>query len=91
MAESTISAVIATGGKQYLVHEGDEVLVEKLPEQKTISFKSLSDGKTVTASVVEQAKGEKLVVFKMRAKKRSRKKAGHRQALTKLRIDKIGA
>ncbi len=91
MADAKTSAVIATGGKQYLVHEGDEVLVEKLPEEKTVSFKDLAGGKTVKASVLEQTKGEKLVIFKMKSKKRSRTKTGHRQQLTRLRIDQIGA
>ncbi|MSU75941.1 50S ribosomal protein L21 [Patescibacteria group bacterium] len=94
MATSTkdaTNAVIKTGGKQYLVHEGDEVLVEKLTEEKTVSFKSLTDGKTVKASVVGPEKGPKLIVFKFRPKKKYRKKTGHRQGLTRIKIDKISA
>ena len=91
MANDSTSAVIATGGKQYLVHEGDELLVEKLADQKSVSFKSLTDGKSVKASVVGEEKGPKLVVFKMKAKKNYRRKNGHRQSLTKIRIDKISA
>lgn len=89
--KTTPDAVIKTGGKQYLVKEGDELLVEKLGDQKTVSFTSLTDGKTVKATVVGPEKGPKLVVFKFRPKKKYRKKTGHRQGLTKIRIDKISA
>lgn len=95
MAPSSITseptAVIKTGGKQYLVKEGDEVLVEKLAAAKTVSFKSLTGGKTVKASVLGAEKGPKLVVFKFRPKKKYRKKTGHRQGLTRIKIDKISA
>lgn len=92
-------AVIKTGGKQYVVAEGDVITVEKLAG-KTASFKPLlvsKDGKpaavgstTVKASVVGETKGDKVVVFKMKPKKRYRRKSGHRQTYTQLKIDKIG-
>ena len=94
------TAVIKTGGKQYLVAEGDTLEVEKLTDEKSVSFEPLlvtKDGKTVagkgkvTASVVGPAKGEKLIVFKMKAKKGYRRKTGHRQSLTTIKIDKIAA
>ncbi len=93
-----MEAVISTGGKQYVVKAGDVIEVEKLAEG-TVEFTPLlvtQDGKTMTgkspkvsASVVEQTKGEKLIVFKMKAKKRYRVKAGHRQKLSRLQIDQI--
>ncbi len=99
--QSDLTAVIATGGKQYLVAEGDELAVEKLPEGKTLSFTPLAVTKAgalvpakspkVSATIVETVKGPKLVVFKMRPKQQSRVKTGHRQALTKIRIDRISA
>jgi large subunit ribosomal protein L21 len=91
-------AVIETGGKQYLVSEGDVIAVEKLAGQKQTLTPLLvtKDGKKasvanakVSASVIDEIKGEKLTVFKMRPKKRSRTKTGHRQKYSQLRIDKI--
>lgn len=99
--KSDLTAVIVTGGKQYLVSEGDELAVEKLADQKSITFKPLAVTKAgalvpakspkVTATVLGAVKGPKLVVFKMRPKKQSRVKTGHRQQLTQVRIDAISA
>jgi large subunit ribosomal protein L21 len=96
---AALAAVIATGGKQYLVHEGDELLIERRPEGKTVSFTPLAVTKggalqgarapKVTATVLGPAKGPKLTIFKMRPKQGSRTKAGHRQALTRVRITAI--
>lgn len=99
-------AIIETGGKQYKVCEGDELLVEKLDlkEDSTVEFAPLlvSDngkikagtpnvnGVKVIAKVVEHGKGEKIVVYKYKAKKNVRSKQGHRQPWTKLSIVKIG-
>lgn len=98
---SDLTAVIVTGGKQYLVTEGDEITVEKLADDQTVSFTPLAVTKAgslvtakspkVTAAVLGAVKGPKLVVFKMRPKKQSRVKTGHRQKLTKIRIEKISA
>lgn len=91
-------AVIQTGGKQYLVSEGDVIAVEKLADTKQTLTPLLvtKDGKAasaakakVAATVVEEIKGEKLTVFKMKPKKNSRTKTGHRQRYSALRIDKI--
>lgn len=93
-----MQAIIKTGGKQYTVREGDVIAVERL-SGKTASFTPLlvTDGDknigsakaSVTASVVAEAKGPKLIVFKMKPKKRYRVKAGHRQTVTQLKIEKI--
>ncbi len=99
-------AVIKTGGKQYRVQSGEEILVEKLDVEpgKKVSFdevllvsladKFISDPKQlkkakVVATVLEQLRDEKVEVFKYRAKKRYRRKQGHRQYLTKVKVEEI--
>ncbi|HEY8362694.1 MAG TPA: 50S ribosomal protein L21 [Tissierellaceae bacterium] len=99
-------AVIETGGKQYKVQPGDEILVEKLnaEEGSNISFdkvllvskegnievgKPYVDGAKVEAKVLEHGKGEKIIVFKYKPKKNYRRKKGHRQPYTKVRIENI--
>lgn len=98
-------AIIKTGGKQYRVSEGDEILVEKLNEEtgKTIKIENVllvkdDDGihlgdelknAYVEAQVLGLEKGEKIIVFKYRPKKRYRRKTGHRQQYTRLKITKI--
>ena len=105
MAEKTVKkAVIATGGKQYLVSEGETLEVELLPADKTTSFEALLlidgdkvtvgtpvlEGVKVTADIVEQAvKGEKVVAIRYKAKKRVRTVRGHRQIHTQIKISKI--
>lgn len=99
-------AIIETGGKQYKVKAGDEVLVEKLDAEvgQTVEFDALYvenegqisvgtpvvEGVKVKAEVVEHGKGKKIVVFKYKPKKRQKTKQGHRQPYTKLRITNIG-
>lgn len=98
-------AVIETGGKQYRVREGDFVTVEKLdakPGQvvKLDKILALSDGNSlkvgdpylegnVTATVVENGKGDKVIIFKYKSKKDYRKKQGHRQPYTMLKIESL--
>jgi large subunit ribosomal protein L21 len=96
-------AVVRTGGKQYRVHPGDKIVVEKLDgnagDKITLgdvllagdggSLKSTS-GLTVAAEIVAQAKGEKVTVFKKRRRHNYRRKAGHRQQHTILKIVAIG-
>ncbi|MGN1053542.1 MAG: 50S ribosomal protein L21 [Candidatus Scatosoma sp.] len=97
-------AIIENGNKQYKVSEGDVVSFEKLAgaEGDGVSFKVLmvSDGdviKTgadtenakVTGTIVKQGKGSKIIVFKYKAKKNERKKQGHRQPFTSVKIEKI--
>lgn len=99
-------AVIRTGGKQYKVAVGDEVLVEKLDADvgAEVAFevlmlcgeecvqvgKPVVSGVTAKGEVVEHGKGKKVVVFKYKPKKNYRKKQGHRQPYTKVKINAIG-
>ena len=93
-------AVIVTGGKQFKVSEGDELEVEKLDAQVgdkvEIQYILTVDGEgmstqtgVVTAEVLEHGKGDKIVVFKYKAKKNERRKNGHRQPFTRIRITSI--
>jgi large subunit ribosomal protein L21 len=96
-------AVVRTGGKQYRVAPGDKIVVEKLDGEagdrvslgdvllagEGSSLKS-TDGLTVAAEIVAQAKGEKVTVFKKRRRHNYRRKKGHRQQHTILRIVAIG-
>ena len=99
-------AIIATGGKQYKVSEGDVIKVEKLDAEagNTVTFdqviavsdKTLKVGKdvakaTVSATVMEQGRGKKVIVYKYKRKTGYHKKNGHRQAYTQVKIDKINA
>ena len=96
-------AIVRTGGKQYRVSPGDKIVVEKLDgnagDSITISDVLLAgdggdlkgtDGLTVAAEIVAQAKGEKVIVFKKRRRHNYRRKAGHRQQHTILKIVSIG-
>ncbi len=96
-------AVVRTGGKQYRVHPGDKIVVEKLDgnagDKITLGDVLLAgdggnlkstDGLTVAAEIVAQAKGEKVTVFKKRRRHNYRRKKGHRQQHTILKIVAIG-
>ena len=96
-------AVVRTGGKQYRVAPGDKIVVEKLAGNAgdTVSLGDVllagegselrsTDGLTVSAEIVAQAKGEKVIVFKTRRRHNYRRKKGHRQQHTILRILGIG-
>jgi large subunit ribosomal protein L21 len=99
-------AIIKTGGKQYKVQQGDEFKVEKLDAEvgekvvfdevlavggdKLIVGNPLVDGYVVNAEVVEQGKGDKIVIYKYKAKKDYRRKNGHRQPFTLVKITGIG-
>jgi len=84
-------AVIKTGGKQYKVKAGDEVLVELLKEKidKKISFKDILGGKNVEAQVLEDTKAPKILNIKFKNKTRYTKRIGHRQKLSKIKIISI--
>src|SRR5688572_18531825 len=96
-------AIVRTGGKQYRVAAGDKIVVEKLAGEAGDSV-TLSDvllagdggelkstaGLTVAAEIIAQAKADKVTVFKKRRRHNYRRKAGHRQQLTILRILAIG-
>ncbi|MBQ9721663.1 MAG: 50S ribosomal protein L21 [Oscillospiraceae bacterium] len=99
-------AVIATGGKQYRVKEGDVLCIEKIDAEvdSVVSFDVLLLGEgdevkvgaptvagaKVEAKVLGQVKGEKIVVYKYKSKKTYHRKQGHRQPYTKVEITSIG-
>ena len=99
-------AIIATGGKQYKVAEGDIIKVEKLGAEagETVTFDQVlavsneglkvgNDvaGATVTASVLGNGKAKKVIVYKYKRKTGDHKKNGHRQQFTAVKIEKINA
>ena len=97
-----MKAIFVTGGKQYIVEEGQELYVEKLDteEGKEVVFEEVLyvDGKVgtptvkgakVVAKVLKQGKGKKILVFKYKPKKKYRKTQGHRQPYTKILIKSI--
>ena len=99
-------AIFENGGKQYKACVGDLVKVEKVDKGlgETVEFPVIMtadekgvmvfgevEGVKVTAEVVEQGKEKKIIVFKYKAKKNERKKQGHRQPYTLVKITAIGA
>lgn len=100
-------AIIATGGKQYKVSEGDVIKVEKLGKEagESVTFDQVLvvnngdlkvgapvvDGASVTASVVKEGKAKKVIVYRYKRKTGYHKKNGHRQAFTEVKIEKINA
>ncbi len=99
-------AIIATGGKQYKVSEGDVITIEKLgieaggkvtfDEVLAVSDNGLKVGEdvanaSVEASVVKEGRGKKIIVYKFKRKTGYHKKQGHRQSYTQVRIEKINA
>ena len=95
-------AVIQTGGKQYRVAQGDRLRVEKLPGDvgAAVTFDKvllvggdsvkvgtpLVSGAKVSAEIVAQGRDKKVIVFKFRRRKNYRRKQGHRQPFTELKI-----
>ncbi|MBQ2275755.1 MAG: 50S ribosomal protein L21 [Lachnospiraceae bacterium] len=99
-------AIIATGGKQYKVAEGDVINVEKLNQEagSTVTFDEVvvvNNGDllvgdavknaSVQATVVAEGKAKKVIVYKYKRKSGYHKKQGHRQPFTKVKIEKINA
>jgi len=100
-------AVIVTGGKQYKVTVGEEIFIEKLEGEsgETVTFDTvlaigsesgLQAGSAVstakvTGEIVRQGKNKKIVIYKYKAKKGYRRKNGHRQPYTRVRITAINA
>ena len=97
-------AIIDNGNKQYKVAEGDLVKLEKLNanvgEEVSFNVLMVSDengiktgadvaNAKVTATVVKQDKAKKIIVFKYKPKKNERKKQGHRQPFTAVKVEKI--
>lgn len=102
-------AIIQTGGKQYLVQEGQTLKIEKLAKNEgdKVEFDALlvsdDEGKEtkvgtpivpdakVTATVLGEGKGKKITIIKYKPKSKYRRKAGHRQQYTEIKIEKITA
>ena len=100
-------AIIATGGKQYKVSEGDIIRVEKLGVETGSEFSfdqvlAVNNGElvvgnptvagaTVSATVLGEGKGKKIIVYKYKRKSGYHKKNGHRQTYTEVKIEKINA
>ncbi len=98
-------AIVTIAGQQFKVSEGQEIFVHRLDgaEGDKVSFSDVlmtingdnvtvgtpTVNATVSATVVEHLKGDKVIVFKKKRRKGYRKKNGHRQSLTKLKIDSI--
>ena len=96
-------AIVRTGGKQYRVAAGDKIAVEKIDGEAgdTVSLGDVllagdggevkdAKGLTVSAEIIAQTRGEKVIVFKKRRRHNYRRRNGHRQSLTLLRITAIG-
>jgi large subunit ribosomal protein L21 len=100
-------AIVKTGGKQYRVGVGDQITVERLVGEvgAAISLDQVLAvggdtpkigtpvvaGASVTAKIVQQPRGTKIIVFKKKRRKNYRRKRGHRQELTVLKIEEISA
>ncbi len=92
-------AVVRTGGKQYRVADGDKIIVEKLEgdEGTALTLETLMTGEgaavtmggAVTAEIVAQTKGDKVIIFKKKRRHNYRRKNGHRQHLTVLKITSV--
>jgi large subunit ribosomal protein L21 len=97
-------AIIATGGKQYRVSEGDILYIEKLEADldsevtfpvlflggdKVVAGTPVVEGASVTGKVLQHGRGQKIVIYKFKAKKNYRRKQGHRQPFTKVEITGI--
>ncbi len=99
-----MKAVIATGGKQYIVAKDQTLEVELLGDAKKVEFDALMvidgdktkvgaplvDGVKVKADVVAEVKADKIKVMKFKAKKRIKKMTGHRQKLAQIKVTAIG-
>jgi large subunit ribosomal protein L21 len=98
-------AIIRTGGKQFRVEEGATVRVPSIDKDagETVEFEVLVssgdetkigtpavDGVSVRGTVVEHGRGDKLIVFKKKRRKQYKRKQGHRQGYTAVKIDTIG-
>ena len=101
-------AVVTTGGKQYRVEAGSELIVERLAEEPgaSVTFDRVLlvgdgdavtvgtptvDGASVSGTVIGEQLGPKLVIFKFKQKVKYRRTTGHRQHMTRVRIDEISA
>jgi large subunit ribosomal protein L21 len=101
------SAIFRSGGQQYRATEGDRLRIASLPGEagETVVFdevlalvgeqaaigQPLVAGAKVSAEIVSHGRGEKLIVFKFRRRKRYKRKMGHRQGFTEVKITAISA
>jgi large subunit ribosomal protein L21 len=100
-------AIVRTGGKQYKVGVGDQITVERIAGDVGASISldeilatagevakvgtPLVEGASVKAKILQQPRGTKVIVFKKKRRKNYRRKRGHRQELTVLKIEEISA
>ena len=100
-------AIIAAGGRQYRVSQGDVIYIDKVNQEvdSAVSFDVLMiggegdvkvgnptiEGAKVEGKVIAQVKGEKITVYKYKSKKDTKRKIGHRQPYTKVEITAINA
>ena len=96
-------AIVRTGGKQYRVAAGDKIVIDRIEGEAGASV-TLGDvllagegsdlksaaGMTVAAEIIAQAKGEKVIIFKKRRRHNYRRRNGHRQLHTILKIVSVG-
>ncbi|MDR2532032.1 MAG: 50S ribosomal protein L21 [Oscillospiraceae bacterium] len=97
-------AIIETGGKQYRVQEGDELYIEKLGAEGEVDFENVVlvskddelivgtpyvKGASVKAAVIKEGKAKKITVFTYKPKKGQKRKLGHRQPYSKIKIETI--
>ncbi len=97
-------AIIETGGRQYRVSEGDVIKIEKILDEKSVTFGNVlmvADGENtsfgspylesanVTADVLGTEQGKKVLIFKQKTRKNHRKLRGHRQLYTSVKINNI--
>jgi large subunit ribosomal protein L21 len=97
-------AIIETGGKQYRVKENDELYIEKLDQEGEITFENVIligkedeivvgtpyvKGASVKAAIIKSGKAKKIVVFTYKPQKGQKRKLGHRQPYTKVKIEQI--
>jgi len=96
-------AVIRTGGKQYLVSPGEKLKIERTAHENGAiefadvlavsaeagKFESSLDGAKVTATVLGEGRGDKILVFKLKRKKQYKKMQGHRQGFVEVKINEI--
>lgn len=100
-------AVIRTGGKQYIIKEGDVIKVERVKDKKPgeiVKFEEVLfykddgkvqigtpkiDGAYVSAEIIKEGKGKKVIAFRYKPKKRVSVKRGHRQIYTEVKIKEI--
>ena len=93
-------AIVRTGGKQYRVAAGDKIVVDRMDGEAgarialgdvLFTSEGSAKGLTVAAEIIAQAKAEKVIVFKKKRRHNYRRKNGHRQQHTILKIISVGA